>query len=1275
ALAAGELSAEQEAELLELRAESLYVRGENDRCAEDARALADLARREHSPSIEAIARRREALLHLRRGDGPAAVKAARAALKAARRGAREDIEGLCLSALGWLMSMVRIDAAKGPALAQRAVSIFERIGPPVYLARAWLYLGNTHVSLERPREANEASARALALARQCGDLSSQGTALNLLGWFEPNQAEVLRLRQQALAAYTEAGNLYGRAIIIGNLGSEFVGMGLYRRARRLLLEADRMHAAMGSLAPRAVNFGNLFEAELTMGRLDAARAAGREASRLVRSLGLRRFSGYPAWAQGRLALEEGRAAEAARLFERAAKEQGAHGDGPLMTMLSDAARAYVAAGQPAKALAASRRAIALHRAKGLSWIDGMEPPYLWWWHSRALRASGLRDEADKALARAYRFVVERNAQVGDEGLRRNALNKKEAVRELIAAWVAHARDRRLPKSERETHLAVQANLSEPFERLVDTGLRLNEIRTEAELCEFLVDEVTELSGAERVLLVLERGGELQVAGSLLPKGESEAALMQAVTPWLLEARRTRAASLRHGPDGVDTIDQRSCLVVPLVAQRELLGYLYADIEGLFGRFHDGDTQLLGMLAAQAALTLANVRAAAGLERKVEERTEQLNDRVRELEVINAIQRGVAAELNFQAIVDLVGDKLREVLGLRDIGISWYEPNTRRVHALYIYERGRRLSVEPYMMRVGGPGEQMIATRRPVIYNTLAELTAAGIYPMPGTEPSKSVLFMPIVGSDRVIGDITLENYERENAFGDAEVRLLQTVTASLGVALENARLFDETQRLLKETEQRNAELAVINSVQQGIAGSLNFQGIVDLVGDKLRQVFNTGDISIRWFDQDADQAHLVYTYEHGVHLPATSYPLSKASAATQRLIETRRPNVFNSIAEQLAADVTARPGTDQARSMAYVPIIGRDRVIGAVGLENHERDNAFGESELRLLQTVASSMGVALESARLFDETQRLLKETEQRAAELAVINTIQQGLASSLELQAVIDLVGERLMALFSADVARIDLFDRERNVISFPFVMDHGERFRPEPFEVGNAPSLSAHAMREGKTLVFHTIGELESFQRVQHIPGVELGGGTVDNSFVYCPLLIDRQPIGLIVIGKQSEHAFSASDVKLIETVAASLSLALQNARSFEAERRRVAELAVINSIQQGIAGSLDFQGIVDLVGDRLREVLGVQDLGIEWFDHEAHKIHPLYVVEHGRRLEQPPRQMKPGGPTERLLTTREPEILNTVAEGLAQGGPAPGTDQSKSSVGVPIIGNRV
>ena len=88
----------------------------------------------------------------------------------------------------------------------------------------------------------------------------------------------------------------------------------------------------------------------------------------------------------------------------------------------------------------------------------------------------------------------------------------------------------------------------------------------------------------------------------------------------------------------------------------------------------------------------------------------------------------------------------------------------------------------------------------------------------------------------------------------------------MGVALENARLFDETQRLLKETEQRAAELAVINRIQEGMAAELDFQAIVDLVGDKLREVFKTGDIGIRWYDAKTNLLHYLYEYEHGVRL-------------------------------------------------------------------------------------------------------------------------------------------------------------------------------------------------------------------------------------------------------------------------------------------------------------------------------------------------------------------------------------------------------------------------
>ena len=129
-----------------------------------------------------------------------------------------------------------------------------------------------------------------------------------------------------------------------------------------------------------------------------------------------------------------------------------------------------------------------------------------------------------------------------------------------------------------------------------------------------------------------------------------------------------------------------------------------------------------------------------------------------------------------------------------------------------------------------------------------------------------------MAGDQARGLIDLIDMEHEHAFRESDVRLLQTLANSMSVALENARLFDETQRLLKETEQRNAELAIINSVQEGLATELNFQAIVDLVGDKLSEVFDTRDLGITWYDEKNNLLHYLYNFEHGQRLNIPPVP-------------------------------------------------------------------------------------------------------------------------------------------------------------------------------------------------------------------------------------------------------------------------------------------------------------------------------------------------------------------------------------------------------------------
>jgi GAF domain-containing protein len=194
----------------------------------------------------------------------------------------------------------------------------------------------------------------------------------------------------------------------------------------------------------------------------------------------------------------------------------------------------------------------------------------------------------------------------------------------------------------------------------------------------------------------------------------------------------------------------------------------------------------------------------------------------------------------------------------------------------------------------------------------------------------------------------------------------------MGVALENARLFDETQRLFKESEQRAAELAIINSVQQALAAELNMQGIYDAVGDKIREIFHNADMGIRVYDPQSGLLHYPYVFEGGKRISIESRPLADKGFAAH-VLRTRETVVINENMEQAVGRFGSfvLPGTQMEKSAVYVPLIAGDQARGLINLIDLEREHAFGPSDVRLLQTLANAMSAALENARLFAETQR----------------------------------------------------------------------------------------------------------------------------------------------------------------------------------------------------------------------------------------------------------------------------------------------------------------
>ena len=88
--------------------------------------------------------------------------------------------------------------------------------------------------------------------------------------------------------------------------------------------------------------------------------------------------------------------------------------------------------------------------------------------------------------------------------------------------------------------------------------------------------------------------------------------------------------------------------------------------------------------------------------------------------------------------------------MRDIGIRWWDEKAGLMRFLYEYEHGERIDAPPYPPVEGGPWQTMLKTRQPVVVHTPAEARALGLIPIPGTDESQSMVFVPILAGDRVL---------------------------------------------------------------------------------------------------------------------------------------------------------------------------------------------------------------------------------------------------------------------------------------------------------------------------------------------------------------------------------------------------------------------------------------------------------------------------------------------------------------------------------------------
>jgi PAS domain S-box-containing protein len=580
------------------------------------------------------------------------------------------------------------------------------------------------------------------------------------------------------------------------------------------------------------------------------------------------------------------------------------------------------------------------------------------------------------------------------------------------------------------------------------------------------------------------------------------------------SKKLRAGEIR--------VDAKSFIGVPFLSNRRAIGMISVQNFNTEGAFNQSNLQLLETMAGSMSIALEKARL-----------LEEVKQRDAELVVINAVQQALAAQLNINEIYEIIGDKVCEIFKAQAVVIYVADLNAQLMYYPYTHEKGKRLHSDP--QPINNLHRHIMGFEGTFVASTgFAELVSQfPDYEIPIGELPKSLVVVPVSKQGNLSVSISLQDMDREHVFRDTDVRLLETLAASMSVALENARLFDET-------SQRNAELAIINSVGEAMSQNLDVDTVIKIVGDKVQQIFDADMVAIGLTNDQESYVEIPYSYALGEYFEEEPIPIGKGLAS--KLFETRQPVLLNT-AEELEAAGSVKTQADKGsekliQSWLGVPIIVGDSLIGGVAVQSFN-PYAFKDSDLSLLSTMALNMGVAIENARLFDETNRLLKESQQHANELSTINAVSVAMASELELEALIEIIGERVQKIFNADIVTLALVNDRTNMIEFPYAF--GDSLE-KPIKLGEG--LTSKILESGEPFL---INRADAWQQIEEkIKRV----GVRSKSFLGVPILVGKNAIGALSVQcRKSFGRFDDRDMGLLNTIAANVGVALVNARLFD------------------------------------------------------------------------------------------------------------------------------
>jgi len=400
---------------------------------------------------------------------------------------------------------------------------------------------------------------------------------------------------------------------------------------------------------------------------------------------------------------------------------------------------------------------------------------------------------------------------------------------------------------------------------------------------------------------------------------------------------------------------------------------------------------------------------------------------------------------------------------------------------------------------------------------------------------KALVAVPLKSGDEVVGTIGMAyGAGSDRTFDDAEVELLGRFAQLASLALDNARLFTQTQ-------EQTRRLELLNEMGKQLNRAVQVQEILDIAAEQVGHILPADEVHVALVNGSEGDVELIPLIgEISAVQQSMGLPLP-GSELEQALIESKY--IMRGPGERNAAD-------DGCFEM-YVPLLAGGQTIGSFNARC-QRLNAVNEHDRNIVVQFASLLSSAIENARLFEKNAQGRAEAEDQAKRLALLNEMGQHISLAGSTEEILRVVTQFVPRVLPADRVSVALLAETGDSLEVfalqgeAGAMPHGERLPLAGTMVGTA-------VREKRLLRTADLLESESAD-ARKLSGQGLRAAIV------APLAAGDHVIGTLNIGSRQPGIYSERDGSILQQIASFLATNMENTRLFaEARDARAAAVA--------------------------------------------------------------------------------------------------------------------